>query len=760
MKQHDEHSHNDACHNGSSCGHRHYRKHSQHEHGVICAGSSCCSTCGTKVRIVIPETGSDCCHKQESSGENEEEDPSQPAISTVPATYPYPLTKNNSPNSENKTNCSCCSDSVNLDESEHEELAEANEFKRELRLLSVVGAFFAFLLVFDSKLTDITGIYPLYAAYLTLYLICGIPVLKVAIRAIGRLDFFNEFTLMSTAAIAAIGIGELPEAVGVMLFYRLGEAFQEKAAARSRHSVKALLAQKPMFARIVRGDEEINISPQETNKGDIIKVLPGEMIPVDGVVLKGASMIDNSAITGESIPVSALAGTTVHGGTLSLNGMLLLEASGPFADSTIARILEMVQNAVAHKSQTERFITKFAKVYTPAIFAIAASVAVIPPLTGYGAFNDWFYRGLVLLVISCPCALVISIPLGFFGGIGAASSRGILVKGANVFDALAKTTITVFDKTGTLTHGVFEVTGIMPTKATTREELLDTAALAETNSNHPIAGAIRRAMASEPTSPQDALVTQVAGKGMVLQADGTLIAIGNAALMADYGVNAPDVTENGTIAHVIRNQQYLGYITISDVVRPESADAIKTLRKLGVKAVYMLTGDSKTAAGQIARQLNIDDFRADLLPEDKVSALEDLSGGNTSQTLFVGDGANDGPVLVSAGVGVAMGGLGSQVAVEVADAVILDDSPAKVAELIEIGRKTRTIVWQNIVLAMSVKGFFIALGTMGIANLWESVFADVGVALLAVLNSTRATRVSQIRRKRGNNSAALLLTDK
>lgn len=714
--------------------------HSSHGgHGHIHAGSVCCSTCGTTA-TASPATRlagqKETARGDDPGGDGEESDPPSRQGHTSnggDSTCRAPGQSGGAPS------CSCSCQEINLDGSESEDPEEQNRFRREIRILGTIGAIFALLLLFENKIESATGPYPLFAAFAALYLICGVPVLKTALKLFRGLDFFNEFTLMSAATVAAIGIGEASEAVGVMLFYRLGEAFQEKASSQSLRSIKSLLAQKPMFARIVRGGEEITATPGDARKGDIIKVLPGEMIPVDGIVQSGVSFIDSSAITGEAVPVPVSGGSSVHGGTLSLDGMLLIEASGPFEDSTIARILEMVRNAVARKSPTERFITRFAKWYTPAVFAAAALVAAVPPLAGYGEFNDWLYRGLVLLVISCPCALVISIPLGYFGGIGAASKRGILVKGAGVFDSLAKMDIAVFDKTGTLTKGVFEVTETAPAGGVTGAELLTAAALAEAGSSHPIARSIEKA-AGKAVMPEEARLTQIAGKGVLYEDNGTSIAAGNSALMADFGADIPESGESGTEVHVLKNGGYLGRITVSDRLREESAKAIKELRKLGVNGIYMLTGDKESEAGRVAAELGLDGFRAGLLPEDKVSALKELSGGETARTIFVGDGANDGPVLVSAGIGVAMGGLGSQVAVEVADAVILDDSPSKLAELIKIGKKTRVIVWQNVALALGVKGLFIALGAAGAANLWEAVFADVGVALLAILNSTRAAK--------------------
>ena len=401
----------------------------------------------------------------------------------------------------------------------------------------------------------------------------------------------------------------------------------------------------------------------------------------------------------------------------------------------------MVQNAVERKAPTERFITKFAKWYTPAVFFAAAAVMILPPITGHGTWHEWIYRGLVLLVISCPCALVISIPLGYFGGIGAASKNGILVKGANVFDAVGSVNSAVFDKTGTLTYGRFSLAKILPEPGVSEEELLDAAATAEAGSTHPVSKAITD-FAGMRDIPQDAVITQVPGKGMVCRTtDGTLIASGNAALMEEFGIAVPETSENGTAAHVMKDGKYLGVLIASDTLRPDSEEAVKALRRFGIKKIFMLTGDREESAAIVAEKLGLDGYRAELLPGDKVDALKELCGGDTKKAIYIGDGVNDGPVLVTSETGIAMGGFGSQVAAEVADAVILDDSPLKVALLLHIAKKTRAIVWENVALALGVKGLFLIMGIAGLAGLWEAVFADVGVALLAILNSTRATRI-------------------
>lgn len=719
-----EHNHtHDHGHSHGSCDHGH------HHHDHVHAGGQCCSSCGTEPRAMESQE-----HKHVSEKHEDTDDDDGPQSDCCEQACSETHSDSDGPS------CACCGEHDVFSESAEVEAEEQDEFRKEIRFLSITGAIFALLLIFEGQIENIAGVYMTTALFVALYLTVGIPVLKDAFKLVTRFDLFNEFTLMSGATIAAIGIGEMSEAVGVMLFYRLGEAFQERAASQSRRSIKSLLAQKPMTARVVRDDIESSVNPQDIVKGDVVKVLPGETIPIDGTVISGSSQVDSSAMTGESIPISVGNGDTVRGGTLSLDGLLMIEATGPFQDSTIAKVLEMVQNAVARKSPTERFITKFSKWYTPTVFFIAAAVAVVPPLLGFGAFRDWLYKGLVMLVISCPCALVISIPLGYFGGIGAASKRGILVKGANVFDALSKVTTAVFDKTGTLTYGIFEVDAIVPANGVTKETLLEMAAQVEAASNHPIAKSIVRA-APGASLPKNATVTQVPGKGMLLENDGEVVAVGNAALLADLGVHIQETGTRGTLVYVSKNGEYQGFITVADKIREESASAIKELKEYGIGKTYMLTGDNEETAKNVAGELGIDAYRAALLPDGKVGALEEISAGNNEQTIFVGDGVNDGPVLVSAGVGVAMGGLGSQVAVEVADAVILDDSPRKVPELLKISKKTRTIVWQNIVLALGVKTLFMIFGVAGIAGLWEAVFADVGVALLAILNATRASRV-------------------
>ena len=625
-------------------------------------------------------------------------------------------------------------------ENEEDEKKAQSEFRREATFLAVAGAVFVPTLICEALFPDVAPEWLFNAVFAVLYLLTGVPVLKIALKALLRGDVFNEFTLMGGATLAALAIGEMSESVGVMLFYRLGEAFQERASSNSRRSIRALLAQKPMTARVVTEDGTVEKDPKEIVKGDVVRVMPGEIVPIDGRVVSGTSQIDMSAITGESMPVAVRRGSEVHGGTLSLDGLLTVEAAGPFEDSTIARMLEMVQNAVARKSPTERFITRFSKWYTPAVFFMAAAVMLLPPLLGFGAWREWIYRGLVLLVISCPCALVISIPIGYFGGIGAASKNGILVKGANVFDAVGRVDTAVFDQTGTLTYGKFRLVKIVPAAGIEERTVLSAAALAENGSTHPVAKSITAA-AADVSAPEGASITQLPGKGMLFKNEGDTIVAGNAALLSEFGVAAPAVAEHGTVVHVMKNGKYLGALVVADELRPDAAKTISELRMQGIKGVYMLTGDREETAADVAKELRLDGYRAELLPGDKVEALKELCGGDTKRTVYVGDGINDGPVLVTSETGIAMGGFGSQVAVEVADAVILDDSPSKVVGLLRIAKKTRAIVWENVFLALGVKLVFLIFGVAGLAGLWEAVFADVGVALMAILNSARATRI-------------------
>jgi Cd2+/Zn2+-exporting ATPase len=607
------------------------------------------------------------------------------------------------------------------------------DIKKELASIALAGAVFA--------LAIWRGGYALFAAA---YALAAYPVLKSVARTIFTRNFLNEFFLMSFASLAAIAIGEFPEAVSVMLFYRAGEFFQDLAASRARRSIRSLASAKPAFARVRRPGGDETVAPELVRKGDIVSVRPGEKIPVDGVVVEGTSSADMSPLTGESIPVNLSAGDRVYGGTLNSGGALLIESSGAFEDSSVARIMNMVENAVARKSKTERFITTFTRYYTPAVVAVSAAIAIVPPLLGLGDFAKWLYRALVMLVISCPCALVISIPLGYFGGIGAASRKGILVKGGGIFDAVRRIDKIFFDKTGTLTEGKFAVSSVNPADGVTRGELVSAAAIAESLSNHPVARSVTSEFSSAARADLNVRGREEAGMGVAAEydEDGKSVSLlaGNLKLMASRGVEANEISVPGAIVHVARDGAYLGNIIVSDKIRESSRDAIRSIRENGIDELYMLTGDAELTAKSVAGELGMTGYRASLMPEGKVSAIEELAGGDFAGCMFVGDGANDGPVLASVGVGVAMGGLGSEIAVEVADAVVLDDSPARVADLLKISRFTRKVVWQNIAAAMGIKILFIGLGAMGIAGLWEAIFADVGVAVLAVLNASRTFR--------------------
>ncbi|MDR2779577.1 MAG: heavy metal translocating P-type ATPase, partial [Synergistaceae bacterium] len=543
------------------------------------------------------------------------------------------------------------------------------------------------------------------AAYAAAYAVAAYPVLRSAAKTFWAGNYLNEFTLMSFASLAAIAIDKFPEAVSVMLFYRVGEFLQERAASNSRRSIKALAASKPAFARLRRGGAEEMTSPELVREGDIVIIRPGEKIPVDGEVIEGVSSADMSSLTGESEPVVLSAGDRAFGGALNIGGLIAVRSSGDFEDSTVARIMDMVENAISKKSKTERFITAFARYYTPAVVSLAAVVAVVPPLLGFGGFSAWLYKALVMLVISCPCALVISIPLGYFGGIGAASRRGILVKGGGVFDAVTNVKKIFFDKTGTLTEGVFTVTEIDPAGGVQRDELARSAAMAESLSNHPIARSIANKFSGliEPNLNISGGEEPGMGVSAVYGASGktTRLLAGNLKLMASRGISAPQSSGAGAIVHVAEDENYLGSITVSDRIRAESRNAIERIRENGIGDVFMLTGDREKTAEAVAGELNLSGYRAELMPDGKVAAIDEMAGGDLASCMFVGDGANDGPVLASVGTGVAMGGLGSEIAVEAADAVILDDSPSRVADLLRISRFTRKVVWQNIFAAMS-----------------------------------------------------------
>jgi Zn2+/Cd2+-exporting ATPase len=592
-------------------------------------------------------------------------------------------------------------------------------------------------------LAPVSGLAEL-AIFVAAYVIIGGDIVWRALRNIVRGRVFDENFLMAIATIGAFATQQYSEGVAVMLFYQIGELFQGIAVNRSRKSIKSLLDIRPDYANLKSGNEIIRVSPEEVEIGDIIVVRPGEKVPLDGHVVEGTSAMDTSALTGESVPREVEPGSEVLSGFINKNGVLTIEVTKDFGESTVSKILDLVQNASNKKAPTENFITKFARTYTPAVVIIALLLALIPPLVlADASFSDWIYRALVFLVISCPCALVVSIPLGFFGGIGAASKNGILVKGSNYLEALNDVKYVVFDKTGTLTKGAFTVTGIHPEGGVTENELLEYAAFAEIHSSHPIAVSVRTAYGKD--IPETAIkdYNEISGHGIRVLVNGKEVLAGNGKLMKAEQISfgQPDVT--GTLVHVAVNKQYAGYLAISDEPKADSANAIRQLKSIGIKRTVMLTGDAKPVAEAVGKQLGLDEVHAELLPQHKVEQIERLGRLKSpkEKIAFIGDGINDTPVLAQADVGIAMGGLGSDAAIEAADIVIMTDEPSKVGEAIHIAKRTRTIVWQNIFFAMGVKIIFLSLGAFGIATMWEAVFADVGVTLLAVLNAMRVMKV-------------------
>lgn len=583
--------------------------------------------------------------------------------------------------------------------------------------------------------------------YLISYVLIGGEVVLGALRNIRRGQVFDENFLMSIATIGAFAIGEYPEGVAVMLFYQIGEMFQDMAVNRSRKSISALMDIRPDFANLKINDEIKNVDPEEVKIGDVIIVKPGEKVPLDGKIIEGNSMVDTAALTGESVPRKVGVGDSILSGVINKNGLLTIEVEKEFGDSTVAKILDLVQNASSKKAPTENFITKFARYYTPAVVFAALALAAIPPLVIDGAtFSEWVYRALAFLVVSCPCALVVSIPLGFFGGIGGASKNGILVKGGNYLEALNDVEMVVFDKTGTLTKGIFKVTEIKPENNISEDELVACAAYAENYSNHPIATSILRAYGSEIIRDKIKDYEEISGHGVKVILDGKEVLAGNYKLMNKENIAYKQVETIGTVVHVAIDKKYAGYIVISDEVKEDSVKAIKALKDIGVKKTVMLTGDNKTVGTKIAKELGLDEVHAELLPDQKVERLEVLFKEKSpkGKIVFVGDGINDAPVLARADIGIAMGGVGSDAAIEAADVVIMTDEPSKIASAIKIAKKTRSIVMQNIVFALGVKVIILVLVAFGLGTMWEAVFGDVGVALLAVLNAMRAMKVENM----------------
>ena len=598
---------------------------------------------------------------------------------------------------------------------------------------------------------------PMVLLYLIPYFVVGWDVLRKAALGVKNRQPFDECFLMAVATVGAFALGEFAEGCAVILFYQIGELFQSVAVGKSRRSIAALMDIRPDYANLEQEDGSFEqVDPDEVEVGSVIVIEPGERVPIDGVIIEGASTLNTAALTGESLPRDAKTGDEIISGCVNISGLLRVRTTKEFGESTVSRILDLVENSSMKKARAENFITRFARVYTPAVCYSALALAVLPPLVLLllgqpAAFGDWVYRALTFLVISCPCALVISIPLSFFGGIGGASTCGILVKGSTYLEELARTGIVVFDKTGTLTQGVFEVTGVYPAAGVDAAALLETAALAESYSKHPISQSLKKACGKELDPARAANVEELGGYGITAQVDGRPVAVGNARLMAKLGLTAPTAAQPGTLVYVAIDGAYAGYILISDVVKPTAAQAIAGLKRAGVRRTVMLTGDAEPVARAVASQLGIGEYRAGLLPEDKVTQVEALLDEKQPREnlAFVGDGINDAPVLSRADLGIAMGALGSDAAIEAADIVLMDDDPARIALAMDISRRTIRIVYQNIVFALAVKAACLVLGALGLAGMWLAIFADVGVMVLAVLNATRALYTRDLVRRNG-----------
>lgn len=608
--------------------------------------------------------------------------------------------------------------------------------KHKKRLARIIIAAAALVVIsflpVEDKIKSVLFLFP--------YLVVGWDVLWSAVRNIARGQVFDENFLMSLATVGAYALGDYIEASAVMLFYQIGELFQSIAVGKSRKSIAALMDIRPDSATVLRGGEEITVSPEEVGKGETIIVKAGEKIPLDGIILEGETSVNTAALTGESLPRDLSAGDRVVSGSVNLSGVITVKTESIYLDSTVAKILDLVQNSSAKKAKTENFITRFAKYYTPCVVAAAVILAVLPPLISGGGWSQWFQRALIFLVVSCPCALVISVPLSFFGGIGGASKRGILIKGANYTEVLSKVGTVVFDKTGTLTKGIFRVTAVHP-ESMSEAELLDVAAAVESYSNHPIAESIITAHGRHIDRARVGKVTEHAGMGVEAVIDGRDIFAGNGRLMELAGAIWHDCHIVGTVIHISEGKNYLGHIVISDEIKSDSKRAISELKDLGITKTVMLTGDKKEVGEAAGKELGLDEVQAGLLPDGKVAAVEKLL--NEKKPLaFVGDGINDAPVLARADIGIAMGGMGSDAAIEAADVVLMDDKPSKLPEAIKIARKTMSIVWQNIIFALAVKTVVLVLGALGIAGMWLAIFADVGVTVIAILNAMRAMKAS------------------
>lgn len=608
----------------------------------------------------------------------------------------------------------------------------------------------AFALIIILKWIPVEG-YVRFALYMVPYLVIGYDILRKAGKGILNRQVFDENFLMAVATVGAIALGDYTEGVSVMLFYQIGELFQSYAVGKSRRNISELMDIRPDYANIEKDGQLEQVDPDEVEVGTTIVVQSGEKVPIDGVILEGSSTLNTSALTGESLPREVKAGDEIISGCINMTGVLKICTTKEFGESTVSKILELVENSSSRKSRSENFISKFAKYYTPAVCYGALTLAVLPPLVRMIAlglapeWGDWIYRALTFLVISCPCALVISIPLSFFAGIGGASNQGILVKGSNYLETLASTKCVVFDKTGTMTQGVFEVSGVHHNEMDA-EKLLEYAALAECSSSHPISKSLQKAYGKSIDRNRVTDIEEIGGNGVTAKVDGILVAAGNVKLMKKLGISYMDCHSVGTIVHMAVDGKYAGHILISDLIKPHAAQAIAELKRAGVKKTVMLTGDAKNVAEQVAEELGIQEVHSELLPADKVAKVEELLKQKTEKEklAFVGDGINDAPVLSRADIGIAMGALGSDAAIEAADIVLMDDDPLKIAKAIKIARKCIRIVYQNIYFALGIKGICLLLGAIGVANMWMAIFADVGVMVIAVLNAIRALFVKNI----------------